>query len=128
MTEAYLQRKRRILFFILTIVIGITAGLVYGWLINPVAYTDTGPHTLRLDYKTDYILMVAEIYHADQNINAAVANLGFLGSDSPVELVNQAVVFAEQVGYASADLELMLELVQSLYLSSSLTIMEEVLL
>lgn len=114
MTEASLQRKQRSLFFILTIVIGITAGLVYGWLINPVAYTDTGPHTLRQDYKTDYVLMVAELYHADQDIKAAVADLGFLGSESLVELVNQAVVFAGQVGYAPTDVELMLELVRSL--------------
>jgi len=114
MTEESLYRKRRVLFFILTIVIGITAGLVYGWLINPVAYTDTGPHTLRLDYKTDYILMVAELYHADRDINVAVADLGYLGSESLVELVSQAVVFAGQIGYASTDVELMLELVQSL--------------
>jgi hypothetical protein len=45
--------------FLIAIAVGLALGLLYGWVLSPVKYVDTTPNTLRADYQTDYVLMVA---------------------------------------------------------------------
>lgn len=90
--------------FLIMIIIGAALGLVYGWVVDPVEYVDTTPDTLRQDYKTDFVLMVAEMYQADQDIDLAVQRLRFLGDEPPRGLVQDAIVFAAEVGYPVSDL------------------------
>lgn len=107
------RRARRFLFFIIAILIGIVVGVVYGWVINPVKYEDTGPHSLRIDYKTDYILMVAELYQSENDIYASIERLVFLGDDPLIEMLNQAILFAGQNNYDAKDIELMWNLLEA---------------
>lgn len=93
--------------FLVAILVGVGLGLAYGWLVSPVEYVDTTPETLHLQYKTDYVLMTAEAYKADGDLPQAVRRLGMLGSVPPAEQVYQGILFAQKVGYADADLELM---------------------
>jgi hypothetical protein len=95
--------------FIIVIILGIAAGLVYGWVIDPVEYTDTPPESLRADFKADYVLMVAEIYAAEGDIEAARQRLAYLGA-APIESVQNAIVFAVEADYASTDLRLLRDL------------------
>ncbi len=99
--------------FILVIIIGIAAGLYYGWVVNPVKYVDAPPDTLRIDFKSDYALMVAEAYHQDQDLAMAQQRLAIF-SAAPVELVNQAIVFGQGHGYAEQDLVEMRALLEAL--------------
>ena len=96
--------------FVIVILLGITAGLYYGWVINPVKYVDTIPSSLRVDYKSDYVLMVAETYRLEKDLSQAVRRLGFIGSENPLETVQDAILFATQKGYADSDLAQMGEL------------------
>jgi len=105
----------RWIWFIIVVIIGIAGGLLYGWVLNPVKYVDTTPDTLRIDYKTDYVLMVAETYHADKDIDLAVRRLSILG-EPPAEITIQAILFAEQNGYTDNDLLLMRSLSGALQL------------
>jgi len=93
--------------FIFVIIIGVTIGLIYGWVINPVEYQDTTPDTLRIDFKTDYILMVAETFQTFADLELAKARLSLLGDSPPEELVTQAVLFAEKAGYTEADIAML---------------------
>lgn len=93
--------------FILAIVVGIAGGLLYGWWLNPVEYVDTTPDTLRVDYRSDYVLMVAEVYSVEGDLAQAARRLGLLGNAPPTEIVREAVLFAESQGYADADVALM---------------------
>ena len=93
--------------FVFAILIGAAAGLVYGWVINPVEYIDTSPDTLRVDYQSDYVLMVAEIYNIEGDKTVAVRRLALLGNDHPSEIVHKALLFAERQGYTDSDIELM---------------------
>lgn len=92
--------------FIFAILVGIALGLLYGWLINPVEYVDTTPDTLRIDYQSDYVLMVAEIYSVEGDIARAVRRLALLGNDPPHEIAHRALLFAEREGYIDSDIEL----------------------
>ena len=100
--------------FLIVIIIGIALGLLYGWLIDPVDFVDTTPNTLRADYQADYVLMVAEIYSADRDAQAAVIRLTYLGDPSPVNSVENAMIFAVDAGYAPEDLRMLRDLSDAL--------------
>jgi len=53
-------------------------GLFYGWEINPVQFVDTTPASMRADYRADYVLMIAEAFHTDQNADVAIRRLAVL--------------------------------------------------
>ena len=90
--------------FIIAILVGAALGLAYGWIVSPVRYVDTSPDTLSIDYKTDYILMVAEAYQNEGDLGLAVRRLALLGNIPPTEMVGQAIQFAQKYGYAEADI------------------------
>lgn len=100
--------------FFLIILLGISIGLVYGWAISPVEYLDTTPSTLRYDYRTDYVLMVAEIFNSSKDEELAVKQLAILNSDPPVEIVIQSLAYGTQIGYAPEDLVLIQNLATAL--------------
>jgi len=96
--------------FFLSVAIGIAAGLYFGWVMIPVRYVDTTPDTLRVDYKTDYVLMTAEVYQKDGDLAAAAHRLALLGDARPQESVAKAALFAAKAGYGQTDLSLMQKL------------------
>ncbi|NOY97862.1 MAG: hypothetical protein GXP40_01490 [Chloroflexi bacterium] len=95
-------------------ILGLAAGLVYGWNIAPVEYVDTTPDTLRADYRADYVLMVAEVYQTEQNLDLAARRLAILGSEHPSEIAAQALEFAQASAYTESDLNLLQNLSQDL--------------
>ena len=100
--------------FFIAILIGCGLGLLYGWVISPVEYVNTTPDTLKIDYTTDYVLMVAEAYSSERDLAKAVTRLAALGSEMPAEIVGQAILFAESQGYTDADVALMRGLARDL--------------
>ncbi len=91
-------------------IIGIGLGLLYGWVLNPVKFVDTPPSSLRADYRADYVLMVAESFHATHDADFASRELAILGADPPALICAHALQTARQVGYSADDQGLMQEL------------------
>jgi hypothetical protein len=108
---------RRWLFPVIAALAGIAAGLVYGWIINPVKFVDTTPASLRVDYRTDYVLMVAEAFHADQDVELAGRRLAILGAGSPAAISVSALDAAQEAGYSQPDIALLQELRRALQAS-----------
>ncbi|MCJ7584757.1 MAG: hypothetical protein MUO30_08305 [Anaerolineales bacterium] len=100
--------------FFIVIALGLAAGLVYGWVISPVEYTNTAPDTLRAFYRCDYVLMVAEVFHSDQNIDHAARRLGILGSEPPARIASQALEYARLANFPASDLALLQSLTAAL--------------
>jgi hypothetical protein len=90
--------------------LGFAAGLSYGRFIAPVEYVDTIPASLRIDYRTDFVLMVAERFHADHDSESARRQLSILGAESPAASCTEAISFARLSAYADRDLQLLEEL------------------
>ena len=107
-------RMPRWLIILITILLGIILGLVYGWAIDPVQYTDITPDALRIDYRTDYVLMVAEAYQAEEDPELASRRLAVLGSEPPALIAGEAYAYAEGAAYPTDDLELIQELTVAL--------------
>lgn len=98
---------KRWIYFLLAVLIGVAAGLYYGWELNPVEYVETTPATLRIDFQTDYILMVAEAYQGEGDLDLAARRLAVLGETPPAEIVRQAMIYAAQIAYADSDQDLL---------------------
>ncbi len=107
------MRAKRVILFLLAIAAGIAGGIAYGWMANPVKYVDTPLYTLRKDYKADYVLMVAEAYQTERDIEAVAHDLELL-QDDPIRLVQQAVVVGQDLGYSNQDIKVLGELLQEL--------------
>jgi hypothetical protein len=104
---AKLIGMRRWLWFLLVVLLGVSIGLLYGWRINPVKYVDTIPSSLRSDYQADYVLMVAEVYQAEGDLDNAARHLAVLGAAHPADITRQAMIVAAQLQYADSDQELL---------------------
>lgn len=89
-------------------------GVYIGWVRTPVTIDTTSLSALRADYKTDYILMIAEIYASDNNLNQAVASFSDLGDQTPLRYVQQAIIDAEKLGFSQQDLQMLADLSSAL--------------
>ncbi len=114
MRSSRVQSRSKIFWFVVSLLAGIVLGLIYGWLINPARLVDASPDTLRKDYQADYALMVAETYAREGDVELAARRLALLGSQSPVRIVQRAILDGQELGFASADLETLGGLLQRL--------------
>jgi hypothetical protein len=105
---------KRWLWISLAAVAGIALGLLYGWVIDPVDFVDLTPDTLRADFRADYILMVAEAYQTEKDLDLAARRLAIFGSDPPAEIAAQALPFGSSAGFSPSEMTALETLVQAL--------------
>jgi hypothetical protein len=86
--------------------IGLAAGLIFGWL-RPVEYIDTSPNFLRADYRADYILMVAEAFDSDHDLDLAHVRLAALGPQPPIDMVVETIDYGLEHEFSRTDLEIL---------------------
>lgn len=108
------MRFSRFFWFLISILIGATAGLVIGWYLRPSPISEVPLAALRSDYQTDYVLMVAEIFETEKDLPKAVQRLTVVKSETPAKLVQRSVVRASELGYDRRDLELLAKLAQAM--------------
>src|SRR5512136_1914656 len=78
---------RRIIFILIAAAVGIGLGLVVGWYVWPVTYTESAPTRMRQDWKEEAIWLAAQAFAYDRDLEAAQARLRPLGSDDLGQLV-----------------------------------------
>jgi len=108
------MRTVRTILFVLAILAGIAAGLYFGWVLKPGTPAPVALPDLRSDYRTDYVLMVAESYQSDGNLALATGRLSALGADSPARLVEQAILTGRDLSYSVQDIQTLAKLSQAL--------------
>lgn len=89
--------------FLVTLALGLGAGLYIGWVAAPVQYVNTAPASLRQSAKDDAVLMIAAVYAGDGDREAARARLAELGFVDPGSAVAAAGLRALEAGAAEAD-------------------------
>jgi hypothetical protein len=78
---------RKILFALIALAAGIGLGLMVGWYVWPVTYTESAPTRMRQDWKDEAIWMAAQAFAYDRDLEAAQARLRSFGSDDLGKLV-----------------------------------------
>ena len=97
--------QKRLQPLLIGLLFGAFIALIYGWLIRPVEYIDTSPDSLRIDFRTDYVLMVAESFGTNEDLILAQVRLAALGPQPPDEYVTQAIDYALEQSFSRSDLE-----------------------
>ncbi len=65
------------------LVIGLVIGLLISWVFWPVSYVDADPSDLRLDFKDDYLRMIAAAYSLNGDMTRTLARLDALRLAQP---------------------------------------------
>ena len=98
----------RILPLLFGLILGLAAGLFYGWVIQPAEISEISPRSLRQDHRAEFILAIAEVYAMDGVLQSARQRIALLESDSaPNEDVAQTLDFAKELEYGDLDLLLL---------------------
>lgn len=99
---------------LLGLALGLVVGLLYGWVLQPVEYVDTAPNALRADFRSDYVLAIAEAYQSDQDLTEAQIHLGTLGPEPAVNYVVDAIDYGVDHDMPQRDLETLNQLAVAL--------------
>jgi len=86
------QPVRRSNWYLLTgLLLGLSLGLVYSWVLNPVKFVDTAPAALRADFKDQYRILIAAAYQDTGDLARSESRLALLGDPDPTTaLTSQA--------------------------------------
>ena len=79
--------KRGSMYLITGFIFGIAFGLVYSWVISPVEYVDAGPNVLRVDFKSQYLSLVAAAYMNSGDLERAKFRLKELREENIAQVV-----------------------------------------
>jgi hypothetical protein len=74
--------SRFLVSLLIGVMIGIGGGLLYGWVISPVQFTNSAASQLDRRYKDEYTIMVAAGYMVDGDIVGAVNRIRVLGVEN----------------------------------------------
>jgi len=109
------MKTRRLIFFFLAILVGVGAGLAIGWLMMPPAAPHNAPmDSLRADFKTDLVLMVAEDFQTRPDSMRALDQLDKLDESDPITLLGDSIQYAQEIGYPEEDLNIMRNLLKNI--------------
>lgn len=108
------MRGGRFLWFLISLAIGIVLGLAAGWAAAPLRAPAGAAQDLQPADKTEYVMMVAEVYVADGDAAAAAQRLELLGASPVLRVAQEAIINATQLGYSQTDLDRMARLAQGL--------------
>lgn len=93
---------RRLTWIALASVVGLSLGLTYAWLVDPVEYYDADPADLRTDLREDYLILVAVSYDLTGDLARAQARLTTLGEAGTPRVVAS---LADRLYWAGSDAE-----------------------
>ena len=108
------MKRSRTIGFLIAILVGLVLSLAYGWLFNPFGVRDTSLASLRDDYKADYVLMVAEGYAVDGNLDRVISLLNYLEPGKQLQSVQYALITAQRMGYSVEEMQDMANLEKAL--------------
>ena len=105
------MKSKRLVFSFLTILLGIVAGLAFGWLaMLPKAAQNADLERLRVDYQTDLVLMLAESFQKEPDSLFTLNELAKISGEDPLTFIENSLVYAQKVGYPQEDVDLIINL------------------
>ena len=100
-------------------VVGLLFGVLVGWVIWPVQYTDTDLVDLKPEHKDDYVVMVSAAYALDGDLGKAEARLAKLGADDVGQIVAGLANRYIGIGAGLVDIRNLVQLADALGSSDS---------
>ena len=107
------MRGKRFFLFLVMIALGALLGMAYGWIVNPRGSGESTLQSLRHDYQADYVLMTAEVYAVDGDLDGALRRLEPLANGSAGQTIQNAIQSARELQWSESDLAKMEALAQA---------------
>ncbi len=96
------------------LLVGVLAALYFAWRVMPLQIVDNQPRSLAPAFREDFVLLVAETFAIEQDVERARTRLASLaGAEGPAEVVQQTEKMMV-TGAASNDLKFMAQLAAAL--------------
>ncbi len=80
----------------IALIVGVIAGLVWGYVISPVVYVDASPSHLRQDYLAEWLRMTADSYALTRDEARAIGRMRLVGD--AVTMLQSLIAEAQGVG------------------------------
>ena len=77
------QLKRPLVVGVVGLIVGIILGVFYGWVVNPVEWTDADISHLRKDLQVEYLRMAIDSYAYNRDASTAMSRYNQLGEKAP---------------------------------------------
>lgn len=106
--------NRAIYNLLVGIVIGLGSGLFYAWEVEPVIFLDHIPSDLDTQHYHEYLLLIAQTFSVEQDIDVASARLATLAPNNPAGIVAEQTEKMILTGANRADIRAMVELAAAL--------------
>ena len=81
--------KRRPLYLLTGLILGISIGILIAWVMAPLQYVDTLPSSLRVDYKDSYRYLIASAFAANNDPLRAQSRLALLNDTEPLNAIEE---------------------------------------
>lgn len=94
--------------------LGLAAGLLYSWVVNPVEYVETAPDSLREDFQADYLALIAAAYSGSRDLGRARARLALFEGLNPAAELAALAQRRQASGYPQAEALALAELAAAL--------------
>jgi hypothetical protein len=99
---------------IIGLLIGVALGLFYGWVIHPIEHDVTTPNSLQEKYQAELILMIAEAYSNEPDLDLARQRMIGLGYQAFEDRVENALNFAQAHDFSDQDVQTLTNLLKQL--------------
>jgi len=99
---------------VLGFVIGTSCSLYYTWEVSPVKLVDNEPYALHDDYADEYLLLIAQKYALEKDLDVALLYLSDLQLDDPGKFVSNRTEYMINSGYSQFDIKAMVALADAL--------------
>ena len=96
------------------LLVGVLAALYFAWQVMPLQLVDNQPRSLAPAFREDFVLLVAETFAIEQDVDRARARLASLGKTTGPAIVAQQTEKMFVTGAGSNDGNFMLQLAAAL--------------
>jgi hypothetical protein len=86
----HLRNSKPWVIALICVVLGFGLGLLWGWVVSPVQWTDATPEYLRHDIQQDYLTMTIDSYTVNHDAALAQQRYAWLGAEAPTILAEIA--------------------------------------
>jgi len=109
-----MENRQKFPLLFVSLLLGAAIGLFYGWVLRPIRPASCQPGNFRSEYRTDFVLMVAESYAGELDTGLALQRLDMLEGAAPGSSLRDALTYARSHEYPQEDIEILERLLSAL--------------
>lgn len=108
------NRRRALVLFVLSLLVGVAAALYYAWILNPVVFVEASPARLSAEHQMEYVYLIGRSYASSPNLSLAESRLAALDQPDIEQTILDQLEAGIRAGRPPADLRALATLADAL--------------